>query len=158
MRSFVRILAGSLITLVSLLSALIGFRTISSHAQASLVNNFSSHYFAPYVDITAWPTPSLVQDTQNGGIKYYSLAFITNNAPLSCLAAWGGVVPLSQLSTYLPQVDSDIQHVCNQGGDVIVSFWWRGWNRAGPELHQCQCSASTVSVHHYVLQCFSYRL
>jgi Glycosyl hydrolases family 18/Carbohydrate binding domain len=136
MKSFARVMVLPAIVLVTLLGAFIGFRAVPSHAQTSLVNNFSGHYFAPYVDMTAWPTQSLTSDTQTGGIKYYSLAFITSDG--SCLAAWGGVVPLSQLSTYLPNLDSDIQYVRSQGGDVLVSFG----GEAGIELAQ---SCTTVS-------------
>lgn len=137
-KSFVRLMAIPAIALVALTSALIGFRAVTTHASTSLVNNFPAHYFAPYVDMTAWPTQSLTQDTQNGGIKYYSLAFITSDG--SCEAAWGGVVPLSQLSTYLPNLDSDIQNVRSQGGDVVVSFG----GQAGTELAQSCTSVSTL--------------
>ncbi|HLW00747.1 MAG TPA: carbohydrate binding domain-containing protein [Ktedonobacterales bacterium] len=112
--------------------------TGSARAATTLVNNFTTHYYAPYVDMTAYPTQSLTQDTQQGGIKYYSLAFITSDG--NCLAAWGGVVPLSQLSTYLPNLDSDIQYVRGQGGDVDVSFG----GEAGTELAQSCTSESAL--------------
>jgi hypothetical protein len=99
-------------------------------AQTSLSNNFPGHFFAPYVDMAAWPTQSLVADAQNGGITDYSLAFITSDG--ACTAAWGGVVPLTQLSTYLPDLDSDIQTLRSQDGDVIISFG----GEAGTELAQ----------------------
>jgi hypothetical protein len=78
-----RIMAIPAIALVAFVSALIGLKALPTHASTSLVNNFPGHYFAPYVDMTAWPTQSLTQDTQNGGIKYYSLAFITNDESAS---------------------------------------------------------------------------
>src|SRR5579885_1662136 len=135
-----RIMAIPAIALVAFVSALIGLKALPTHASTSLVNNFPGHYFAPYVDMTAWPTQSLTQDTQNGGIKYYSLAFITNDESATCEAAWGSVVPLSQLSTYLPNLDSDIQYVRSQGGDVIVSFG----GEAGTELAQSCTSVSSL--------------
>jgi len=130
----------ALILLLTLVGALAGMRTIPTHASTSLVNNFPGHYFAPYVDMTAWPTQSLPQDTQNGGIKDYSLAFITNDESATCEAAWGGAVPLSQLSVYLPNLDSDIQTVRSQGGDVIVSFG----GEAGTELADSCTSESAL--------------
>jgi len=138
MKLSLRILAGLALVLTVSLGTAIGFRAVPTHAQTNLVNNFPGHYFAPYVDMTAWPTQSLPQDTQNGGIKYYTLAFITSDG--SCEAAWGGVVPLSQLSTYLPNLDSDIQTVRSQGGDVIVSFG----GEAGTELAQSCTSVSSL--------------
>lgn len=128
------------VLLVTLVSAFVGLRATTTHASTSLSNNFPSHYFAPYVDMTAWPTQSLPQDTQNGGIKYYSLAFITNDESAPCEAAWGGAVPLNQLSTFLPNLDSDIQTLRSQGGDVIVSFG----GEAGTELADSCTSQSTL--------------
>ena len=51
-----------------------------------------AQFFAPYVDVTLYPTYNLVSTTQTEGIKYYTLAFITadsNNQP-----AWGGYTQL----------------------------------------------------------------
>ena len=140
MRSFARIMAVPAIMLVALVSTLIGFHAATTHASTSLVNNFPGHYFAPYVDMTASPTQSLVNDTKNGGIKYYSLAFITNDESASCEAAWGSAVPLSQLSTFLPNLDSDIQTIRSQGGDVVISFG----GEAGTELAQSCTSESAL--------------
>ncbi|HVU67986.1 MAG TPA: carbohydrate binding domain-containing protein [Ktedonobacteraceae bacterium] len=139
-QSLLRLVAGLSVTLIALVSAVLVLRPAATHAQTTLVNNFPAHYFAPYVDMTAWPTQSLTQDTQNGGIKYYSLAFITNYESGNCQAAWGSVVPLSQLSIYLPNLDSDIQYVRSQGGDVIVSFG----GEAGSELAQSCTSVSAL--------------
>lgn len=130
MKPSARIVAVLILLLITLASAFVGVRATTTHASTSLVNAFPAHYFAPYVDMTAWPTQSLPQDTQNGGIKYYSLAFITNDESATCEAAWGGAVPLNQLSTFLPALDSDIQTLRGQGGDVLVSFG----GEAGTEL------------------------
>jgi len=140
MRSVSRTLAIFGVALTAALAALTGTGNLSMRAQAALINNFPSHYFAPYVDMTAFPTQSLVSDTQNGGIKFYTLAFITNNSASSCQAAWGSAVPLSQLSTFLPNLDSDIQSVRGRGGDVIVSFG----GAAGSELAQSCTSQSAL--------------
>lgn len=140
MRALARIMAVPAIVLVALVSALIGFHATTTHASTSLINNFPSHYFAPYVDMTASPTQSLPKDTTNGGIKFYSLAFITNDESASCEAAWGSAVPLNQLSTFLPNLDSDIQTLRSEGGDVIVSFG----GEAGSELAQTCGSESAL--------------
>lgn len=136
MKLSARIVAISLLLLVTLA----GVRATMTHASTSLINAFPAHYFAPYVDMTAWPTQSLPQDTQNGGIKYYSLAFITNDESATCEAAWGGAVPLNQLSTFLPALDSDIATLRSQGGDVIVSFG----GEAGTELADSCASEGTL--------------
>jgi hypothetical protein len=135
-----RLLVIPLLGLLVLLGTLLGFQAPPTHAQTALVNNFSGHYFAPYVDMGAFPTQSLTQDTQKSGIKYYSLAFVTNDESSPCLAAWASAVPLSQLSVFLPNLDSDIQFVRSQGGDVIVSFG----GQAGTELAQSCTSVSAL--------------
>jgi chitinase len=140
-KRFPRPLVVAALALLFVVVAVAGIKLLptgSARAATTLVNNFITHYYAPYVDMTAYPTQSLTQDTQQGGIKYYSLAFITSDG--NCLAAWGGVVPLSQLSTYLPNLDSDIQYVRGQGGDVDVSFG----GEAGTELAQSCTSESAL--------------
>ncbi|HEU5380192.1 MAG TPA: carbohydrate binding domain-containing protein [Ktedonobacteraceae bacterium] len=140
MKGLARLLVVSVFTLVAGFGTFLSFHIVPTHASTGLVNNFAGHYYAPYVDMTAWPTQSLTQDTQNGGIKYYSLAFITNDESATCEAAWGSAVPLSQLSVFLPNLDSDIQTVRNQGSDVIVSFG----GAAGTELAGSCSSVSAL--------------
>src|SRR5215472_520102 len=140
MRSVSRTLGAGLIAAALATTAVLGASRLNGHAQTSLVNNFPGHYYAPYVDMTASPTQSLVADSQNGGIKFYSLAFITADESTPCEAAWGSVVPLNQLSTFLPNLDSDIQTLRSQGGDVIVSFG----GEAGTELAQSCTSESSL--------------
>jgi hypothetical protein len=125
--------------LLAILAVVVASRAAPAHAATALVNNFPSRYFAPYVDMTAFPTQSLVSDSQNGGLKFYTLAFVQNDQNLGCTAAWGGVVPLNQLSTFLPNLDSDIQSVRSRGGDVIVSFG----GAAGQELAE-GCSSQSA--------------
>lgn len=146
-KSLSRVLAGLAVVLVAVLSAVIALQPASTHAQTALVNNFPTRFFAPYIDMTAFPTQSLTQDTQNGGIKFYSLAFITNDESASCEAAWGSAVPLNQLSVFLPNLDSDIQFVRSQGGDVIVSFG----GAAGSELAQSCTSVSALQAQYQTI-------
>lgn len=75
---------------------------------------FPAHLFAPYVDVTLWPTFQLTANA-SAASKYYTLAFIVDGG--NCTAQWGAVIPLS--NTFL---DSDIASLRAGGGDVIVSF------------------------------------
>lgn len=109
-------------------------------ARPTRAAGFTNQFFAPYVDMSLFPTPSLTQITQNTGLKFYTLAFITSANTSSCLAAWGGSVPLSQVSTFLPNLQSDIQFVRSQGGDVTVSFGGEG----GTELADSCTSVSAL--------------
>jgi Carbohydrate binding domain len=133
MKTALRVLVAACAATTVALGGVVASGRLVGHAQTSLVNNFGRHYYAPYVDLTATPTQSLVGDARAGGIKDYSLAFITNDGAVSsCLAAWGGVVPLSQLGTFLPNLDGDVRGLRGMGGDVIVSFG----GEAGTELAQ----------------------
>jgi len=140
MKSVSRSVVGLVVAAALATTAVLAISRPATHAQTSLVNNFPGHYYAPYVDLTASPTQSLVGDSQNGGIKFYSLAFITADSATPCEAAWGSAVPLSQLSTFLPNLDSDVQGLRSRGGDVIVSFG----GEAGTELAQSCTSQSAL--------------
>lgn len=90
-----------------------------------------AHVFAPYVDIMAWPTYSIVNAANSTGHKYYTLAFIVDGG--SCTPKWGGITPLGDLF-----YASEVNGIRAMGGDVIVSFG----GAAGVELGQ---ACSTVS-------------
>jgi hypothetical protein len=132
-RTLVLLVTGMMIFACTLLAgtALMGKSALQAHAQTT----FPSSYFAPYQDITLGT--SLQQVVQSTGQKYYTLAFIDGNG---CNAEWAGTIPLNQTGTYLPNLDSDIQAIRNQGGDVIISFG----GQAGQELAMTCSSASSL--------------
>jgi hypothetical protein len=132
--SWRRSLVISALALVALIGAMFGIKLAAPPARAA--GSFPSHLFAPYADITL-SGPTLQSVTQSTGQKFYTLAFITNGGG-SCNAEWAGTIPLNQTSTFLPHLDSDIQFVRGQGGDVIISFG----GQAGQELAQT-CSDPT---------------
>ena len=71
---------------------------------------------APFVDLGAWPTPSLPQLATATGLKDFSLGFIINGAT-ACTASWFG--------DYDPGTawdKADFDAVRAAGGDVIPSF------------------------------------
>jgi hypothetical protein len=71
---------------------------------------------APYVDLGAWPTPSLPQLATATGLKYFSLGFIINGAT-ACTASWFGA--------YDPATGwdkADFDAIRAAGGDVLPSF------------------------------------
>lgn len=126
-------LAASLLTLISVVAS--GVFLLGRIPQARAASALPSSYFAPYQDITIGPTLQSV--TQSTGQKYYTLAFITGNG---CNAEWAGTIPLNQTGIYLPHLDSDIQYIRSQGGDIIISFG----GAAGQELAQTCGSASSL--------------
>ncbi len=77
--------------------------------------SFPNSVFAPYVDVTLWPTPSISTVQQETGQKYFTLAFVVDSG--SCSPSWGGY---SAYNTDFYQ--SEITALREAGGDVIVSF------------------------------------
>ena len=132
-RKLLTCIVAGLLALASVVTA--GFVLAGNINQAHAASSFPSEYFAPYQDVTVGA--SLQSVTQTTGQKYYTLAFITGNG---CNADWAGTIPLSQTSTYLPNLDSDISYIRAQGGDVIISFG----GEAGQELAQTCSSASSL--------------
>lgn len=132
-RRLVAFVTASFLVLASLFTAgaMLAGNLIKAHAATA----FPSEYFAPYQDITLGP--SLQSVTQSTGQKFYTLAFITGNG---CNAEWAGTIPLNQTGTFLPNLDSDIQFIRGQGGDIIISFG----GAAGQELAQTCSSASSL--------------
>ncbi|MEW5734097.1 MAG: Ig-like domain-containing protein, partial [Thermodesulfobacteriota bacterium] len=84
-------------------------------AGAQTSEGFPEKVFAPYVDVTNWPTFSISDTYQQTGQKYYTLAFITAGADHA--PSWGGVVGMDQ-----DWYRDEIEYIRSQGGDVIVSF------------------------------------
>jgi hypothetical protein len=132
-RRILSLITASGLVLVSLVAAMVVLAGNASSAHAA--SGFPSEYFAPYDDVTIGA--SLQSVTQTTGQKYYTLAFISGNG---CNADWAGTIPLSQTSTYLPNLDSDISYIRGQGGDIIISFG----GEAGQELAQTCSSSSTL--------------
>ena len=73
--------------------------------------------FAPYVDVTQWPSFAMTQHAQTTGIRSYTLGFIVAKGYNDCRASWG---------TYYLLADNwfgdEVQNLRALGGDVIASF------------------------------------
>jgi hypothetical protein len=102
--------------------------------------NWPARVFAPYVDMTLYPTFNLVTAMQTAGIKYFTLAFITadsNDEP-----AWGGYTEYEVNGGSFDQsIRTEISQVRAAGGDVSVSFG----GEAGSELAQVITSVPALT-------------
>lgn len=90
---------------------------------------------APYVDMGAWPTPSLPQIASATGLKQFTAAFIINGST-ACTASW--------FNAFDPATGwdkSDFDAIRAAGGDIRVSFG--GEN--GQELAQSCTSVSALT-------------
>lgn len=95
----------------------------SVNVTVSSVNttNWPAHVFAPYVDMTDWPTYNIVNTTKTEGIKYYNLAFVV--ADSSNQPSWGGFSSYEiNGGAFDQQMRTQIAGVRALGGDVAVSF------------------------------------
>jgi hypothetical protein len=90
-----------------------------------------AHVFAPYVDMTLYPTYDLVSAAKNEGLRYFTLAFVVADA--NKLPAWGGYTDYEvNGGAFDTALRSQIAGLRAQGGDVSVSFG----GAAGQELAQ----------------------
>ena len=136
MRKSKRFLAYLTTTILILAGTITGcFLLLKSNSNSYTVSIFPSKYFAPYQDVTIGA--SLQSIMRSTGQKFYTLASITGNG---CNAEWAGTIPLDQTKTSLPHLDSDIQAIRSQGGDVIISFG----GAAGQELAQTCSSVGSL--------------
>jgi hypothetical protein len=103
-------------------------------------SNWPAHVFAPYVDMTLYPTYNLTAAMQTAGIKYFTLAFITagpNDEP-----AWGGYSEYDvNGGAFDLSIRAQIIQVRSAGGDVSVSFG----GEAGSELAQVVTNVNTLT-------------
>ncbi|HVW38794.1 MAG TPA: cellulose binding domain-containing protein [Pirellulales bacterium] len=85
------------------------------------IGSWPAQFYAPYVDITLYPTYNLVSAAQTQGIKYFSLAFITadsHNQP-----AWGGYDAYEvNGGSFDMALRQQVAGVRAAGGDVMASF------------------------------------
>lgn len=113
--------------------------TVSVTVLPTSTATWPTQVFAPYVDMTLYPTYNLTTAAQAGRIKYFTLAFIVADAKNE--PAWGGY------STYAvnggafdQQMRAQVAGVRSLGGDVMVSFG----GAANQELAQTITSVSAL--------------
>ncbi|MET7419036.1 cellulose binding domain-containing protein [Dactylosporangium sp. NPDC005555] len=98
---------------------------------------------APYVDMGAWPTPSLVDMATAGNLKNFTLAFV-NSA--GCKASW--------FNAYDPRAGwakDQIDAIRARGGDVKISFG----GASGIELAQaCSTPAAVAAEYQAVVDAY----
>ena len=90
---------------------------------------------APFIDMGAWPTPSLTTIAENTGLRAFSLGFITNGST-NCTPSWFNAYSMSSGFEL-----SDINSLRSIGGDVKPSFG----GEAGTELAQACTSVSSLT-------------
>lgn len=90
----------------------------------------SGPYFAPYVDMAAYPPPDLKQIKQNSAAKIISLGFVTAdqgpdaNGKAKCKPTWGGYSPYRAFKSNgkKPYRAANIDAFRDAGGQIVLSF------------------------------------
>jgi hypothetical protein len=99
---------------------------------------------APYVDMGAWPTPSLTAMASAGNLHSFTLAFITATG---CKASW--------FNAYDPRTawaKDQVDAIRAQGGDVKISLG----GASGTELAQaCPTAAATETEYQAIVDAYS---
>ncbi|HJP80082.1 MAG TPA: cellulose binding domain-containing protein [Pseudonocardiaceae bacterium] len=109
--------------------------TISATTTAGGQPNHLPGIAAPFIDLGAWPTPSLTTIAENTGLRAFSLGFITNGST-NCTASWFNAYAMSAGFEL-----SDINSLRSIGGDVKPSFG----GEAGTELAQACTDVTSLT-------------
>ena len=109
--------------------------TISATTTAGGQPNHLPGIAAPFIDLGAWPTPSLTTIAENTGLRAFSLGFVTNGAT-NCTASWFNAYAMSAGFEL-----SDINSLRSIGGDVKPSFG----GEAGTELAQACTDVTSLT-------------
>ncbi len=124
----------------SLLAVLAGATLLSTGVAGAAAG--SPIPVGPYVDMGAWPTPSLSAMSAASGVKGFTLAFVNS---YGCKASWFGA--------YDPRTawQEEIAKIRNAGGDVKISFG----GASGIELAQaCSTSAQVAAEYDAVVKAY----
>lgn len=80
-------------------------------------NPWPEHVYAPYVDFSLGEIPDLAALAKNQGINHFTIAFVVNKDPNTCMPTWGTYYSLKDYAQY-----SKIKALREAGGDVMVSI------------------------------------
>jgi chitinase len=106
-------------------------KTRGAPAAPALVS-WPSQVYAPYVDMTLYPTPALTAAMSAAGIKDFTLGFVVAE-PRNHQPSWGGYSTDDiNGGAFDMAMRAQVSAVRQQGGDVMVSFG----GAAGKELAQ----------------------
>lgn len=135
-----RVFAVAAVALMACLAALAATMPVSaSAAPAGRAAPHSWYEFAPYVDLTGYPVPSLRAIRQGAGARDLTLAFVTAEANTRCDPTWGGYATYPASGPHPYQL-TQIRAFRRTGGAVVISFG----GEAGAELATVCSSASAL--------------
>ncbi|SDR41041.1 chitinase family 18 [Paraburkholderia fungorum] len=114
---------------------------------------FATGVYAPYVDVTAWPTPAFDVIGVQQGIQQFTMAFVVagNN---QCVPSWGGVqnIGAGNTSDLLTSLSTSLTNYRAKGGEVSVSF---GGANGEPLMQACTTAATLQSAYQTVIDSYA---
>ncbi|MFD9890682.1 chitinase [Amycolatopsis sp. NPDC059027] len=116
-----------------LLAALAGALALGAVAAPATAAPAANLPVAPYIDMGAWPTPSMSGMSAASGVKSFTLGFVTS---YGCKASW--------FAAYDPRTKwqaDEIGKIRSAGGDVKIAFG----GASGIELAQACGDVSTLA-------------
>lgn len=109
--------------------------------------------YAPYVDMTLWPTPKVDQIGVRQGISQFTLAFIVTGSN-DCVPSWGGVQDIAAGTTaeLSAAISGSIDQFRANNGEVAVSF---GGANGVPLAQSCATVNALVDAYQTVIDAYS---
>jgi len=109
--------------------------------------------YAPYVDMTLWPTPNVDQIGVRQGISQFTLAFIVTGSA-DCIPSWGGVqdVAAGLSSDLLTSIAGSIDKFRVNHGEVAISF---GGANGEPLAQSCATVDALVNAYRTVIDTYA---
>ncbi|HZZ12079.1 MAG TPA: chitinase [Paraburkholderia sp.] len=108
--------------------------------------------YAPYVDMTLYPTPVLDNIGVQQGIQQFTLAFVVsgNNG---CTPSWGGVQSIGSgnASDLLTSIANSVKNYRAKGGEVAVAF---GGANGVPLQQACTSTAALKTAYQTVIDTY----
>ncbi len=119
---------------------------------ASAGTSYATGVYAPYIDMTAWPTPVIDQIGVQQGIQQFTLAFVVAGG--QCVPSWGGVQNIGAGVTgdLLTSISTSIASYRAKGGEVSVSF---GGENGTPLMQSCTSVATLASAYQTVINAYA---
>ncbi|KMY86032.1 Chitinase [Candidatus Paraburkholderia calva] len=107
--------------------------------------------YAPYVDVTFYPTPQVDKIGVTQGIQQFTLAFVLSGS--GCTPSWGGVQSIggSASGDLLTSLAASIASYRTKGGEVSVSF---GGANGVPLMQACSSVASLKKAYQKVIDTY----
>ncbi|WP_175921909.1 chitinase [Burkholderia latens] len=107
--------------------------------------------YAPFVDVTLYPTPLVDRIGVQQGIQQFTLAFVV--AGSGCAPSWGGVQPIGNGASgdLLASLSASIASYRAKGGEIAVSF---GGANGTPLMQACSTVPALKTAYQTVIDTY----